>query len=109
MSKKDAIDEDEPVEQYLRVVQVLRCAPGYAKKPLQGEPIAIITCSHDGEVEQPLMLRMRDAKFLAYHLLLSLGFHEVELARDIVSSYPKLDADWNDLEEDDDDEEVEDY
>lgn len=72
----------KPIPQFLKVVNVLDVQPGRADAPEVGEPIAIITFEHDGEVEQPLMLRLRDVRSLTGLLLRTLAhFHDEKAQR----------------------------
>jgi hypothetical protein len=51
-------------ELYMRVVNVLEVDAGRADTE-RGEPIAILTIESMGEVEQPMMIRLRDVRTLA--------------------------------------------
>jgi hypothetical protein len=93
MSKKK--NADDPIAQQLKVVQVLRCVSGYARQPVDGAPIAIVTLAHNGEVEQPMLLYLDEAEKLAFRLMAVLDYHGNDLAKKIVADHlrPRLDAD----------------
>jgi hypothetical protein len=113
-------NESETVAQYMRVMHVLDCVPGYAGDPKKPEPpngyepIAILTMSYKNEVEQPIMLSMRDTQKLLTSLHGVLAHHTAELEdsdrHDISdsadTSAPPTDpnawpADWDEENEDD--------
>jgi hypothetical protein len=64
-------DHSEVLAPYMRVMHVLDCVPGYAGDPRTPAPkggresITILTLSFRSEVEQPIMLSMRDTRKLA--------------------------------------------
>jgi hypothetical protein len=95
MPVNDPTDRDEPIAQYLKVVHLLRCAPGFAEEPLKGVPIGIVTVEHDSEVEQPMLLKIRDMRFLCDGLLRALSYHGDEDARNIIEAFPELHSHWH--------------
>ena len=85
--------EDEPQGDIMRVVNLMDCAPGAAEAVNvmdcgpgradardTGEPVALVTLEHAGEIDMPMMLRMRDTKRLAVGLLAVLAHHGDETA-----------------------------
>lgn len=81
----DADHDDRPV--YLNVVTLLDCTPGRADQPGTGEPIAIITFEHKGEIQPPMMLVERDTKKLAVCLLNVLAHHDEPKAKEIMAKF----------------------
>src|SRR5262245_607653 len=79
-------DEDDPVRQMLRVVQLLDCVPGNAETP-RHEPISILTLGHMGEVEQPMLLTIDDSRSLMTKLLRSLTAHGDKNANAAMETY----------------------
>jgi hypothetical protein len=57
-------EADDPIPQSLRVVEYIDCVPGRTAGRTE-RPIAIITLAHLGELDQPLMLDLCDARRLA--------------------------------------------
>jgi len=78
---------EEPSLQFLKVVTVLDVQPGRSDAPEIGDPIAIITLEHAGEVEQPLMLRLRDVHTLAGLLLRTLAHFNDEKAQRLMEEF----------------------
>ncbi len=71
----------------LKCVSLLHVAPGRADIPGVGEPIAMISMGHDGEVEQPMLLKLRDAKSLAVALLGVLSHFDDDVAARIIEEH----------------------
>lgn len=88
-----AYPDSDVVPQRLKVMHVLDCTPGFAGDPRGStpeagyEPITILTLSHRGEIEQPVMLDLRDTKLLLKSLRESLEHHgQSEEVEDVKSS-----------------------
>jgi len=64
----DEDDEDRPIRRVLKVVTVLDCTAGHADEAGVGEPIGILTIEHNEEIEQSMMLRLRDMRVLLRRL-----------------------------------------
>jgi hypothetical protein len=70
------MDHDAPDRQLLKLVNILSVIPARADTPLSGEPIAIVAYEHEGEIETPLTLRLRDTRALAAGLIGVVEHHE---------------------------------
>jgi hypothetical protein len=79
-------DDDKPFARRLKVVTILDATPAYADKPEVGEPIAIVSTEHKGEMEEPMLLTMRDVQLLVSKLEAVMEFH----------GWPKTRSDGND-------------
>jgi hypothetical protein len=79
--------DDKPTAQVLRNVTVLDCQAGHLNTPKTGEPIGIVTLGFMGEVEAPLMLRMKDVQRLAVDLLGVAAHHGDKTAQEIMLKY----------------------
>src|SRR4051812_3642674 len=79
--------DDRPIPQYLKVVYLLDVQAGRADVPGTGEQIAILTFGHLAEVEQPVMVNMRDTHRLAVKLLAVLAHHGDETAMTVLQQH----------------------
>jgi len=89
------MEEEGFVKQRLKVVTVMDCVPGDTDV---GEPITILSLSHDGEMEEPLCVSIRDTQRLIVDLVISLASHDDDFARYLLNTY------FNNADDDADDE-----
>ena len=80
-------DQDTPIRQMLKVISVLDVTPGYADVAETGEPIGIVTTAFRKEVEQPMMLSLKDVKKLAVGLMKVLAHHGDDHAGRLIEQY----------------------
>lgn len=78
--------DDKPIPQSLKVVELLDIVPGHAGKPEVGEPIAIVTLSHAGDVET-LMLSLPDVQRFAFDMLSVMAHHGDTFAQGILDQH----------------------
>jgi len=77
---------DKPTEQYLKVITFLNMSPGHADTQ-DGEPIGILTVEHNGDIEQPMMIRLADIRRLFAATEMVLAHHGDVDSRDFVSEH----------------------
>ena len=92
----DEYEEDAPVGQRLRVMNVLDVTPGRAQDPVNGPPIGILTLEFKGEIEQSIMFNIDDCRRLAVGFMAVLADHGNETAEEIVLKYFAKDKRDND-------------
>ena len=80
-------EEDKPIPQVLKVMQLMDCTPGHVGDPVNGQEIAILSFAHLDEMEQPLMLDLKDTKNLAVFLLKVLSHHGDQTATRVLEEY----------------------
>jgi hypothetical protein len=80
-------DDERPVGQKLRVVELLDISPGRAQDPDNGRPIAILTVLFKGELDQPMMFSLKDVRRLAIGFLAAVAHHEGGPAEEIMSRH----------------------
>jgi len=79
----EMIPDDPPIRQRLKAVHLLDVNSGHADVAETGEPIVILSLGHRNEVEQPIMLNLKDAKRLARGILRALSDHGDPVAEDV--------------------------
>src|SRR5687767_12840040 len=82
----DDDDDDATIRQKLKVVEVLECVPGNARTT-DGPPITILTLAYKGEVQQALLVSLRDTKKLVTDLLVALAHHGDAFAKDLLDEH----------------------
>ena len=83
---------DDPVREMLKVVNVMDVRAGYADRPETGEPIGIVTTAFRREIEQPMLLSLKDVKKLAVGLMAVLAHHGDDHAGRLVEQYSDSDG-----------------
>ncbi len=79
-------DKDEkPIT--LRVVTLLDVQPGRADVAETGEQVSLVTFAWRNEIEQPLLLTLKDTKTLAIGLFEVLSHHGDEKASQLLERY----------------------
>jgi hypothetical protein len=85
--KGKPMHDDKPTEQYLKVITFLDMTPGYADTPDTGEKIGILTIEHNGEIEQPMMIRLADVKRLVAKGAMVVAHHGDEETENYLSEH----------------------
>jgi len=80
-------DESALAKSQLRQMNLLDCSPGCAGPPSAREPVGIITFEYADEIEQPIMLHIRDVQLMAKRALQVLAHHGDDQAAKIAKEY----------------------
>lgn len=79
------INSEEPDQFHARIVTLMECAPG--DDHTHNRPATLITFAFQGEIEQPILLSLKDTEKLLVGLLGSLAEHGNEKAEEIRDRY----------------------
>jgi hypothetical protein len=89
---------EELIPTRMKVCNLMDCEPGNADSP-QGEAVTILHFAHGADIEEPIMIDLRDTENLVVKLLVSLATAGDEFAGYLLDEY--FDAESGSEEEDD--------
>ncbi len=72
--------------EHARVMEVMDCVASHAETP-DGLPVAIIKMAYQGELEQPMLISLRDTRSLLLHLVAVLAEHGDPFAKELTKRY----------------------